>query len=188
MRLLMAALVAGLSLANVAGVGAAPLDPATCDAAKSGHATLIAEGVKDDLAKGPQWAKANLDQARIERAKRFLTLEEQVKFRCPQPKPIVAIVAPNPVPAEATETPPPPRERKKKVAAPVATALAPTPPKKPRTTKAQQPSTLDAQVDAIEQVPPKPQAVRKSAQSKPPARKPAVPAPVEAKPEPTIEE
>lgn len=64
-------------------------EPAVCEKAKADQAQLVAAGVKDDMAKGPEWAASNLSPERIARIKTYLALEEDIRFRCPLvlPKP-----------------------------------------------------------------------------------------------------
>ncbi len=64
-------------------VAAAPLDEATCKTYDAQQKILEIQGLKEDLAKGPDWAKANLSAARIVLVKQYVYVKEQVAFRCP---------------------------------------------------------------------------------------------------------
>jgi hypothetical protein len=69
---------------------AAPLDAEDCEKLQQEHVELTKTGVKQDMAKGPDWAAANLARDRLDRIQRMIEVEEQVAFRCPQPKPAKA--------------------------------------------------------------------------------------------------
>lgn len=97
----------------VAAIGAlaaaaAPLSPEACQTVKKAMAELEAAGVAEDKAKGPEWARLNLDPGRLENIRRWIALEEQSRFQCPQPKPQKAAKEP----AEATQSADPPKKAK----------------------------------------------------------------------------
>lgn len=71
-----------LVLASVA-VPAAPLDGAVCRDLDAQQKQFELTGIKDDLAKDPAWAKANLSAGRLEAVKQYIEVKEQVSFRCP---------------------------------------------------------------------------------------------------------
>lgn len=73
------------------------LDAAACEKAKADQAQLISAGVKDDMAKGPEWVASNLPPERIARIKAYISLEEDIRFRCP-------LVLPKPQKHERTST------------------------------------------------------------------------------------
>ena len=77
--LLLAALAAALAQAR-----AAPLDAESCAKLMNEHGQLEQAGVEADMAKGPEWAKANLLPEKLERIRRFIEIEEQLLFRCRQ--------------------------------------------------------------------------------------------------------
>lgn len=131
---------------------AARLAADACETLKAEQDQLAQSGVRDDMQRGPQWAKANLPTARLGRIKRLIEVEEQIAFRClhprvaatpapaapaaaapDQPKPAVA------APAEGEAVPPAPRRGKKKghraaagpLPAPAAAAAAETPTQAP---------------------------------------------------------
>src|SRR5215510_7621302 len=98
------ALLGALSWA-LGGAAAAALDQEACARLKTELLQLELAGVRVSMAKGPDWAKANLATDKLDQIKRLLEVEEQILFRC-QGKPLV--VLPEGVDAE----PPPPPERK----------------------------------------------------------------------------
>lgn len=61
---------------------ASPLDADTCNKLTVEHGTLENAGVEQSMAKGPEWAKANLPPEKIEQVRRFIELEELIQFRC----------------------------------------------------------------------------------------------------------
>jgi hypothetical protein len=74
-------------LLGAAGARAGMLEPEACDKLKAEHETLTQQGLKEQLAKGPEWAKAQLPADKIERLRRYLAIDEDIKFRCPVAKP-----------------------------------------------------------------------------------------------------
>ncbi len=63
------------------------MPPEECDRAKSEQAGLESAGVTADMARGAEWARANLEPERLKRVARWIELQEQILFRCPRPKP-----------------------------------------------------------------------------------------------------
>jgi hypothetical protein len=86
---------AALVLAACApGVGAAKLDKSACNLLNAELAGIVAAGARDDMERGPAWAKANLTPERLRNIQRLIKLEEQLEFRCGmRRKRIVAIEA-----------------------------------------------------------------------------------------------
>ncbi len=78
------ALLAGLAFAPLAA-SAAPLDQKECERLKAEKRSLAGLGVEKDMAKGPEWVKANLQASQLDLIKRYLTVDEQLKFRCHHP-------------------------------------------------------------------------------------------------------
>lgn len=76
-------LAAFLALAAPAAWGS-PLEPEECKTLKSEYESLVDAGAKSDMAKGVDWAKANLEQDRLDRIARLITVEEKLSFRCGQ--------------------------------------------------------------------------------------------------------
>lgn len=89
MRLFVAALA--ITSVAVAGLvipaGASRLEKEACDQLKTEQTQLGPKKLRDALEKGPEWAKANLTSGELETMRRYIELEEQMLFRCPQPKP-----------------------------------------------------------------------------------------------------
>ena len=77
--LLLAALAVALVQAR-----ASPLDAESCTKLLTEHGELEVAGVEADMAKGPEWAKANLGLEKLERVRRFIEVKEQLVFRCRQ--------------------------------------------------------------------------------------------------------
>jgi hypothetical protein len=69
-------------LAAPLGLAAEPLDKDACGKLQAEKASLIVLGVDKEFSKGADWAKANLPQAELDQLKRYLTIDEQLKFRC----------------------------------------------------------------------------------------------------------
>lgn len=64
------------------GARAAPLDAATCGLLRGEQAQLEQSGVRESMAKGPEWAKARLPADKLEQIRRLIHLDEQILFRC----------------------------------------------------------------------------------------------------------
>jgi hypothetical protein len=69
-------------LAVMSDVRATPLDPDACAKLKVEREGLEQAGVRGNMAKGPQWAKANLASDKLEQIRRLIDLEGQLLFRC----------------------------------------------------------------------------------------------------------
>jgi hypothetical protein len=63
---------------------ASPLDADACTKLLEEHGQLEQAGVEADMAKGPEWAKANLVPDKLARIRRFIEIEGQLLFRCRQ--------------------------------------------------------------------------------------------------------
>jgi hypothetical protein len=61
---------------------AVPLDAEACTHLQSQQDTLRSEGATADMARGPEWARANLPLERLQRIGTLLQVEEQLNFRC----------------------------------------------------------------------------------------------------------
>ena len=138
---------------------AVPLDIETCDKLVQQEAELERAGARANLARGPQWAKTNLPQDKIEQVRQLIEIQEQVAFRCLRTKPLpaeslVPQVAPAPVAAGAVPAKPKPRPVVAKAKAPDTAAAPgetaqPAPPPKPRpVVKAPAPKSTDVYVPA----------------------------------------
>lgn len=69
-------------LAAPGSLSAAPLEKPECERLQSEKQGLVVLGVDKEFAKGPDWAKANLGQSELNLLKRYLAVDEQLKFRC----------------------------------------------------------------------------------------------------------
>jgi hypothetical protein len=78
-----AAALLAVSLSMGLGRSAAePLPKEECDKLKAEQADLTAAGVRDQLGRGADWGKANLNADQMRRVARYIALEEQLSFRC----------------------------------------------------------------------------------------------------------
>jgi hypothetical protein len=123
-------LVAAASVAAASAAGAAKLDKAACSDLSNELTAVKATGVKADMERGPDWAKANMPPERLESARRLMELEDQLEFRCgirgnggakPRDKPDAPGVKDQPENNAAEQPPPrinPPATEKRMNAAP----------------------------------------------------------------------
>ena len=87
---------------------AAKLDNAACAALTDERNAITATGVKADMERGPEWAKANMPPERLQSALRLLEVEDQLEFRCGRrgkPAKPEQTAAPATPPTPATGTP-----------------------------------------------------------------------------------
>lgn len=61
---------------------AVPLDGEVCKNLQAQLDTLRSEGATADMARGPEWARANLPLERLQRIGAYIEVEEQLNFRC----------------------------------------------------------------------------------------------------------
>ena len=78
-----AAVLSLLLLAATTPASAGMLDADSCRRFKSEYDALATSGIREIMSKGPDWAKTNLAKDRMEQVRRYLSLEEDVRFRCP---------------------------------------------------------------------------------------------------------
>lgn len=76
------ALMLALALGAMAPAAAVPLDAPACEQLQVQLDALRAEGAADDMARGPEWARANLPEDRLRRVGMLLEVEEKLNFRC----------------------------------------------------------------------------------------------------------
>jgi hypothetical protein len=69
-------------LLQVGAAGAASLDKETCDKLKGELTLLEGAGARANMAKGPDWAKANLAAEKLGEIKRLIEVDELLLFRC----------------------------------------------------------------------------------------------------------
>lgn len=67
---------------GAAGLSAEPLDKESCAKLNSERKQLLTPEMQAALERGPDWVKKNLDEKKIERVRQFLSVEEQIQFRC----------------------------------------------------------------------------------------------------------
>ena len=91
--------VAGPFAGTIAVVTAEPLDKESCANLQVERKKLLTREMQAALEHGPDWVKDHLDDESIDKVRQFLSVEEQIVFRCRG-----GGVAK--VPAKATETPP----------------------------------------------------------------------------------
>jgi hypothetical protein len=91
--------VAGPFAGTIAVAIAEPLDKESCANLQVERKKLLTREMQAALEHGPDWVKDHLDDESIGKVRRFLSVEEQIVFRCRG-----GGVAK--VPAKATETPP----------------------------------------------------------------------------------
>jgi len=89
-------IVWSLLLLAVASTGAwaERLDKSACNVLKVELGGIIAAGARDDMERGPEWAKANLPREKLRNILRLIELEEQLEFRCGLSRSRVAATAP----------------------------------------------------------------------------------------------
>ena len=61
---------------------AAPPAEKTCGQMRAERNALVKAGVKDKMAKGPEWVLANVTGDDLQGLKRYIVLVERIKFRC----------------------------------------------------------------------------------------------------------
>jgi hypothetical protein len=76
------ALVFAFPLGGISPASAVPLDAPACEQLQTQLDALRNEGAAADMARGPEWARANLPLARLQRIETLLEVEEQLNFRC----------------------------------------------------------------------------------------------------------
>lgn len=120
------------SLGRMGPAAAIPLDEVRCKTLAGEMKALEDQGAVSDLLTGPAWAEANLPADRVATLKHYISLKEEVLFRCPS---LHAGVPPDPAAGDVIYGPPLPPEmiakikaredaRKKKAAAKATKAAA----------------------------------------------------------------
>jgi hypothetical protein len=79
--LMVALLISAASLASATAL-AEPLDKEACAKLQIERKVLLTPEMQAALDRGPDWVKKNLDEAKIERVRHFLSVEELIQFRC----------------------------------------------------------------------------------------------------------
>lgn len=75
-------MILGLAACWAGQSSAEPLGKEACDQLAAERQALTGMGVEENMAKGPEWAAANLSTAALDVVKRYITVSEQLKFRC----------------------------------------------------------------------------------------------------------
>lgn len=104
------ALLAGLMCPWGHTVAAKPLSTEECAKLVSEHAELVKKGVEQRMNQDPEEAKASMDREALNEIERFLFVEGQIRFRCPEvelaipdpPKPTVPLPIRKPPPPSST--------------------------------------------------------------------------------------
>lgn len=78
----MTAMAAAATLSLASGASAKPLDYEFCQELKAEQRTLRNTGIERKMQRGPEWAKANLPGEEMGQIRRYLTVEELIRFRC----------------------------------------------------------------------------------------------------------
>lgn len=74
------------ALAGAPPATATKLDKPVCDDLKVEQVLLQQKGVAADITRGAEWGRVNLTRDRLKEIERLIHVEEQLAFRCPQPK------------------------------------------------------------------------------------------------------
>ena len=88
------------------GAVAEPLDRVSCASLQNERKQLFNADMQAALEQGPDWVKNHLTDEAIERVRRFLSVEEQIQFRCrgdSVPKPAAKATDAKATDAEATD-------------------------------------------------------------------------------------
>lgn len=75
-------LISGLICLAFRGAGAMPLDKQACADLALEKQGLQSLKVEEMMAKGPEWAAANLSQGDLNLIRRYIEVDELIKFRC----------------------------------------------------------------------------------------------------------
>lgn len=170
-------LAAGLTAASLSPACAAALDPDSCAKLKTEQETMEKAGLKDEVAKGPEWAKANLPPEKLNDIKRWIEVDEQLLFRCPGRHLVNLPLDPDP-------PPPPPQANDKKGEADKADtpAAAPRPAAPPEKKAAAPEKKAPEKKPAPQRKPPTPKANSTADSGEEPEAKPAPKVKATAKP------
>ncbi len=68
--------------AGTSGAWAAKLDKSACNVLNAELGGIVAAGAREDMERGPEWAKVHLTRESLGRIHRLIELEEQLEFRC----------------------------------------------------------------------------------------------------------
>ncbi|MGF1650157.1 MAG: hypothetical protein ACFCUN_06890 [Hyphomicrobiaceae bacterium] len=82
-RLVLGVCIVGAAIVWSRSVSAQTLDQDTCLRLNAERAQLQANRVPEHIARGPVWARDNLSAAEIEAVRRYISVEERLRFECP---------------------------------------------------------------------------------------------------------
>jgi hypothetical protein len=103
MKLQRSILVVALLAGSLVAALAAKLDKTACNELSSELAGIVAEGARDDMGRGPDWARSNLSQERLSSIRRLLEVEQQLEFRCGMGRGKALAVKPGKPPAKSAD-------------------------------------------------------------------------------------
>ncbi len=83
--------------------GAVPLDAETCGKLNGERVQLEFQGAGTNMAKGPEWAKANLSADAVKQVLRLIDVEALLLFRCTGPNLVNLPAEPDPDPASTPD-------------------------------------------------------------------------------------
>lgn len=89
---------------------AVPLMEDACERYAAERSILMRLGVDTHLARGPDWAKANLTPPQLDLIQRYIKLDAALKFRCPEKYAALVVQAPQ-TQRRLDVTPPPPSRK-----------------------------------------------------------------------------
>jgi len=102
-------LAAAVTLMGSGGAWSGKLDKAACAAIASEIESIASTGLREDMERGPEWARANMPPERLEKVRRLLELGDQLEFRCPgrlkSKKPEQTVSPAAPVPPAVSSAP-----------------------------------------------------------------------------------
>lgn len=86
-RKVVAAALLAAGLVPVTAADARPLKKEQCDALAQERAKLATSGVERAIVKGPSWTQQNMAVGIVGKVRRYIEVEEQLRFRCTGKKP-----------------------------------------------------------------------------------------------------
>ena len=129
---------------------ATKLDKAACAELSTELSAITGTGIKSEMERGPEWAKANMPPERLQSVRRLLELEDQLEFRCGvrgkgKPAEQTAAPAPGTPPSAGKGATPPPNAAQDSTAA----AKQPAPGVVPETPATAQRTTAPAMLAPV---------------------------------------
>lgn len=96
---------------------AEPLDKESCVHLQSERRQMLSPDMQKALDQGPDWVKSHLDEPDIDRVRQFLTIEEEIEFRCRGGGVAKAALKPDVPPTGSIDVPLPDRKPTRPVSA-----------------------------------------------------------------------